>query len=190
LLRVTAIGGEPATGKSYIVKKIISENNLTDSFKWGKLVNGVKNDKISVLGIYGDSQDIFPGTDKLSMAVQPEVIQYIKLEATRNNLEHIIFEGDRLFKSSLFEIIKNNVDFRIVVIKCDEEIKKQRHIKRKDKQNEKWLNSRKTAVSNIINNHNHFLKLNNTEQEANEIVEFIMSGSSEGMTNLAQTTLF
>tara|TARA_R100000655_G_scaffold7920_5_gene21128 strand:+ start:2669 stop:3241 length:573 start_codon:yes stop_codon:yes gene_type:complete len=190
MLKVTAIGGEPATGKSYIVKKIISENNLSDTFMWGKLVRGIKNDKISVLGIYGDSQDIFPGTDKLSMAVQPEVIQYIKLEATRNSLEHIIFEGDRLFKSSLFEIIKNDVDFRIVVIKCDEEVKEQRHIKRKDEQNEKWLNSRKTAVNNIVNNYNHFLKLNNTEQEANEIAEFIMSGSNEGMTNLAQTTLF
>ena len=190
MLKVTAIGGEPATGKSYIMKKLIEKTSLKEKFEWGKLVRGVKNDVISVLGIYQDAEDIFPGTDKLSMAVQPEGIQYIKLEAAQNNLQHIIFEGDRLFKSSLFDIVKNDVDFRIVVIKCDDNIKHQRHKQRNDEQNEKWLNSRKTAVNNIINNHNHFLKYNNTETEADDIVNFILSGSKEGMTNLAQTTLF
>lgn len=195
MLKVTAIGGEPAVGKSYIMKKIIEKQKIDKPFTFDmyKLIKGVSNDEELVLGVYGNEQDIFPGTDKLSMAVQPEVSQFLRLSSLNtlnHDFKHIMFEGDRLFKGSLFDDIKSMTDFRLIIIKCDNELKEQRHKQRKDEQNESWLASRKTAVNNIIGSHRHFIKYNNSEKDSDDIVNFILSGSREGIIEPSQTTLF
>ena len=80
MVKIIAIGGEPATGKTTLVKSILMRFKPLKKFKYG-LVQGLYNErlKLYIIGVYDGS--IFSGTDKLSMAVQPDFIKLIgKLE--------------------------------------------------------------------------------------------------------------
>ena len=51
---IIAIGGEPASGKTTIMKSIIKDYMPFKTFKYG-LVRGIKNNKINIVGIYDKS---------------------------------------------------------------------------------------------------------------------------------------
>ena len=70
--RIIAIGGEPASGKTTLMKSILKNFSLK-KFKYG-FVRGYYNDNIYFIGIYNN--DVFSGTDKLSMAVQPHFVKF------------------------------------------------------------------------------------------------------------------
>jgi tRNA A37 threonylcarbamoyladenosine biosynthesis protein TsaE len=163
--RIIAIGGEPATGKTSLVRTLIkrltiAENIPLRTFKYG-LIQGLysKQDKLYIIGIYDES--LFSGTDKLSMAVQPAFMELTKtLEDST-----IIFEGDRLFNQSLFKERKCD----ILVLEADDITKKLRHEDRKDTQTDKFLKAKKTKIKNIKDNYNtkRLPNNNDVEREAN-----------------------
>tara|TARA_R100000329_G_scaffold35345_2_gene33220 strand:+ start:5084 stop:5599 length:516 start_codon:yes stop_codon:yes gene_type:complete len=159
---IIALGGEPATGKTTILKKIIKSYLPFKSFKYG-LVRGIMNDKLNVVGIYDNS--LFSGTDKLSMAVQPH---FLKFAEKRSN-EVILFEGDRLFNQSLFE----KLDCEIIVIKADKEEVSKRHIQRKDTQTEKFIKAKRTKIENIIQKNKVTIFNNNNDKEQEQIIKHI-----------------
>ena len=73
---ITLIGGEPCSGKSTLVKEIIKQEKINKYFEYDKILKGYYNKDYIVLGLYEDST--FPGTDRLSMAVQPKFIKYLE----------------------------------------------------------------------------------------------------------------
>lgn len=169
--RIIAIGGEPAAGKTTLMRKILKQYPTLKPFKFG-LVRGqyCEERNLYFIGVYDDST--FSGTDKLSMAVQPvflKFIDYIK-EGT------IVFEGDRLFNSSLFEKVK----CQLYVLQADPETLKARHIERKDDQPEKFLRARKTKTENIIANHNVIILKNNTQDESEKAFQTILTAIENG----------
>lgn len=159
---IIALGGEPATGKTTIIKRIIKDYMPFKSFKYG-LVRGIMNDKLNVIGIYDNS--LFSGTDKLSMAVQPH---FLKFAEKRSN-EVILFEGDRLFNQSLFE----KLDCEIIVIKADKEEVSKRHIQRKDTQTEKFIKAKRTKIENIVQKNKVTIFNNNNDKEQEQIIKHI-----------------
>ena len=147
-------------------------------FKYGLLRGYLEPKKnISVLGIY-EKQEIFAGTDKLSMAVQSDFEKYVsKIE------KNIIFEGDRLFtKKNLISLV-NSHETRIILLENDVQTLSMRHKERKDNQSSKFLKSRETKLMNIVESpylknkiekHN-LTEINETEKLAELLQDWIIN---------------
>lgn len=163
--RIIAIGGEPASGKSTLMKYILKQYKPLKTFKYG-LVRGLynKENNLYFLGIYDNS--IFCGTDKLSMAVQPHFLNLVEKlpKAT------FVFEGDRLFNQSLFD----KKDCEIIVLNVTEETNKERHKKRNDKQTEQFKKSKKTKIKNILSKNKVTILNNDTEEDNKKVKETIL----------------
>jgi len=164
--RIIAIGGEPATGKTTLMKNIIKDLMPLKTFKY-KLVRGLYNSKknIYIIGIYDES--LFAGTDKLSMATQPDFIKLLSI--LKDSV--IIFEGDRLFNQSLFD----NVPCKILVLSADKNIIEQRHIKRNDTQTEQFKKAKNTKINNIVNNNDVVILNNNTKSDHTNNKKYILN---------------
>lgn len=122
------------------------------------------------MGIYNN--DIFCGTDKLSMAVNKDFIKYVKL-----NKRNILFEGDRLFSLNNIKLIKELYKTRTIILENDQKTLDLRHLDRNDNQSAKFLKGRITKISNICNYFSDIeLKtLKNTDESNNlayKIIEY------------------
>lgn len=143
VIKVIAIMGEPCTGKSRIVKRLLKIG------EWKKKKRGLvkyhrqENTGTIILGRYEDGEQ-FPGTDKLSMAVQPQVIEFLK---TVNNT--VIFEGDRLCNWSMFNAIINmGMKLRIYHVQTSDKVLRKRREAERD-QSSSFLKRQKTKVDNL-----------------------------------------
>jgi pantothenate kinase len=153
-MRVIGLGGEPATGKTTLMRRLIDE--LPDSheeFKIETVRGRVYNDQeIIILGVYDDSEDTFQGTDRLSMSVLPEAKDMI------SNLEDhfgegdwtILFEGDRLFTGKFINHILNlTQDLHLLFLDVDQDVIEKRHEDRGDDQTEQFINGRRTKYRRL-----------------------------------------
>ena len=151
-----AIGGEPAVGKTTLMFKLISMANDWVKVKPEKLLDAIYSEKLNtyILGKYEEGST-FQGTDRLSMAVQPDAERFIvdiayQLQADKEYSVNVLFEGDRLFNSKFLEHISKNVpDFQILILEAKNDVVKQRHVDRNDTQDDKFINGRRTKISNI-----------------------------------------
>jgi len=170
--RIIAIGGEPASGKTTMMRKIIKHFQPLRQFKFG-LVRGLYSEKkkLYFIGIYDNST--FSGTDKLSMAVQPDFLKLI--EELHDGV--IVFEGDRLFNQSLFD----QKACEIYIVETTEQMLEQRHKKRSDNQTDKFKKAKKTKIQNIRKNNEHATLKNITEADLDECVEFIIKRINHGL---------
>ena len=169
-MKCIAIGGVPATGKTTLMKKILTKSTY-QNFKFG-LLRGhfIKDKNLVIMGIYNN--DIFCGTDKLSMAVNKDFIKYVKL-----NKRNILFEGDRLFTLNNIKLIKESYKTRTIILENDQKTLDSRHLDRNDNQSAQFLKGRITKISNICNYFNdiEIHTLNNVDQSnnlANQIIEY------------------
>ena len=159
-MKVIAIGGEPGCGKTTLMWKLVEHFQVEPKYEQVKLVPYLQKDNVYILGKY-EKGEVFAGTDRMSMAVQPEAVKF--LEGLPSN-SIVLYEGDRLFNSSFLEILLDNYDLSIVYLKTDRNIREERYKERGSNQNEKWLAGRESKVSNILSN---FLLMNNVERYPN-----------------------
>ena len=148
MLKVIAMGGEPATGKTTLMFKLISMADDWKIVKPEKLLDAMWSEKLRtyILGKYENDGNVFQGTDRLSMAVQPDAVKFIQKQKDVN----VIFEGDRLFNQKFIDEIANvTEDFKILILETSHNEKERRHVDRNDDQDDKFKNSRKTKISNI-----------------------------------------
>jgi|TARA_R110000796_G_scaffold252417_1_gene386690 GTPase SAR1 family protein len=164
-----AIGGQPAVGKTTLVKRFFTEYDPWKSFKYKKLY-GHFNEELNliILGKYTKSE-MFSGTDKLSMAVQPDFEEFLDLRDLEYN---VLFEGDRLFNLKALKKAKELMDIPFAktldlhVFVVESVHTKERHIDRNDSQSEKFIKGRVTKVNNIKNwLHDDYTILINNEEE-------------------------
>jgi hypothetical protein len=158
MVKVIAMGGEPATGKTTLMFKLISMADDWVTSKPEKLLDAMYSKKLNlyILGKYVNDGNVFQGTDRLSMAVQPDATAFFSNLAYESNADghsvNVIFEGDRLFNGKMLdrlsELFPN--DFKILILTVKDSTLDQRHIDRKDDQDDKFKNSRKTKISNIM----------------------------------------
>ena len=144
---IIALGGEPATGKTTLMWRIIDSATDWQKIEPKKTLSAIRSESLdlTILGKY-DRSEQFAGTDRLSMSVQPAATEFIK-EATGN----ILFEGDRLFNRKFIDaIISCNCSFSLIYIEASRDELRNRHVDRKDTQTETFLKSRQTKYSNIV----------------------------------------
>jgi dephospho-CoA kinase len=153
---VIALGGEPASGKTTLLKRIRKNFPNLTQFKSG-LVRGeyCPYNKVYFVGVFDDT--MFEGTDKLSLSVQPSFIEFV-----RNTPDaKIVYEGDRLFNASVFEQLRSV----IFLLELSPSIHKARHAQRGHEQNETFLKGRKTKIENTKNTFNHTILHNDYEKD-------------------------
>jgi len=174
-MKVIAIGGEPGSGKSTLMKEILSKFDWLKCYNEFKLVPYLQYGYNYVLGKYDDGE-IFSGTDRMSMAVQPEAIKFL---ATLPSEAVVLFEGDRLFTASFLEHCVENYDCEIIYLETDKSIREERYKERGSNQNETWLQGRETKIANILSNmtlmFNTSKYKNNNKDDQNLIVDHILT---------------
>jgi len=173
---IIAVGGEPATGKTTLMWRIIDSATDWQKIEPKKTLSAIRSESLNltILGKY-DRSEQFAGTDRLSMSVQPAATEFIK-EATGN----ILFEGDRLFNRKFIDaIISCDCSFSLIYIEASRDELHNRHVDRKDTQTETFLKSRQTKYSNIVRSLDlmdviHTFKNNNMDHQK-VIYDFITS---------------
>lgn len=161
--KIVAIAGRPGTGKTTIMRKFM-EPHYWERCSPAKLVETMYCLELDVhiLGKYEDGE-VFAGTDKLSMACQPEVTKWLK-----ETNSDVIYEGDRLtgtkFYDALLELANTKVTF--LVLSTDEETLTKRYEERGSEQNETFLAGRASKINNILTNFTYMdniVEMTNTE---------------------------
>jgi pantothenate kinase len=147
--KIIAVGGSPGTGKTTLFRKFMEDKKWIEC-EPAKLVSAMYNEELDlyILGKY-QVGETFAGTDRLSMAVQPELQKWIQT----NNC-NILFEGDRVFNQSFLEFAMAlpQTDLQIVYLKAPKEILEQRYVDRGSDQSEQFLRGRETKYSNLLSN--------------------------------------
>jgi hypothetical protein len=163
MTKFIAIGGEPATGKSTLMKRIIdkieilSEKSFSEQKFFGLpvMANG---SGVIIFGVY-ETGHLYGGTDRFAMNIQPAAENFAKkaLQSMNESGFTIIFEGDRLFNEKYLDyLVRLGHILKTFVIECDTAEKERRHRERGDKQNEIWKKGRITKIE-TIKRHNTFL---------------------------------
>lgn len=147
--KIIAVGGRPGTGKTTLFRKFIEQYEW-DKVEPKKLVPALYNKELDlyILGKYEEG-DTFAGTDKMSMACQPNVQEFI-LETSSN----VLYEGDRIFNQSFLEFAseQSDVDLTVIYLKVAEGTLQERYDERGSNQSETFLKGRETKYNNILSN--------------------------------------
>ena len=142
-MKIIAIAGEPGTGKSSIMKSMVTKE--MKAFQWG-LVRGHAEGRTLIVGTYEEGQT-YPGTDRLSMAVQPDFIDMLK---RCKEFDVVMYEGDRLSNFSLLQVFKDlGLTVDVFVLRVEESVLNARRAARKDTFKPTWLKGRKSKVLNF-----------------------------------------
>lgn len=149
-MKIMAIMGSPGTGKSTLMRKFMEGQNwqLTVDSEY-PLVAYHRCGNVAILGKYEEGQ-LFAGTDRLSMAVQPQVVKW--LEKVKSSVDTVLFEGDRLSNQSFLEHIVDNYDARIIYLDVPESERQRRYAERGSNQSEQFLRGRETKYMNLTSN--------------------------------------
>jgi hypothetical protein len=157
-MRICAIGGAPGSGKTTLVREIMSllqwAGYNTETRRYGLLDMIHLSCGIYVLGKYEEG-NTFAGTDRLSMAVQPDAEKFVSYiaENPAANQHGIIFEGDRLCAPAFLTHCRSVATTRIVVLEPSPGVLEERRRGRSEAegkdQNETWRRGRETKVKRI-----------------------------------------
>jgi GTPase SAR1 family protein len=141
---IIGIIGAPGTGKTTLMQQWMRRWDW-EYRRTGQLDHYVSGDLI-VLGKY-DPSETFGGTDKLSMSIAPQVVEFLD----NNQDKVILFEGDRLNSKKFFqEVLDKGWNLRIVALDVPKEERERRYEERGSEQDPTWLQGRISKVENVI----------------------------------------
>lgn len=166
--KVIFVAGVPATGKTTLFKRIRERLfKQCNEFKEGK-VRGIENGQYKMLGVFDGST--FEGTDRLSMTVIGDAIEYVKRLGQEPGRKVVFVEGDRLFNFRFLQETRAS----LILLDAAPEVLAQRHKERGDNQTETFLRSRRTKVENFATKYRVGRAYNNTPEDAERIFNYII----------------
>lgn len=146
--KILAIGGMPGTGKTTLMRRFMEESSW-ERVKPVKLVDCEysKEKDLYIIGKY-DEGEVFAGTDRLSMAVQPNAVEFVKENAD----VRIIFEGDRLFNGSFLRELMAlpDTEVKIILLTAPSNVLKLRYEDRGSNQSAEFLQGRQSKYDNLL----------------------------------------
>lgn len=139
--------GEPASGKSTLMAALTK--GLGGEVKTVPYVSWTEYD--SKIAQIGKVREQFSGTDALGMAAQNHVIGWLADQPYK----FLVAEGDRLANRKFFAAVMNQGhNLCVVVLQPPDDVLERRRKKRNKElgkeQDERWLKTRKTKVSNLV----------------------------------------
>jgi hypothetical protein len=149
--RIIAIGGEPGTGKTKLMKDVMKDYTLTP-FNYG-LIKGEYDDykKVYFIGVFDGSK--FEGSDKISIKFYNDFIEFL------NQVEGVVvFEGDRLFSK---RVLATQYPFIKLVLTASKETMDTRYKLRGVFQAERFNHLKTKSLHNIIKTYDDIVFLNN-----------------------------
>lgn len=151
-MKITIIVGQPASGKSFLMRAFMKRmgNWFYESPPYIPHHVHLKNGKIIIaVGRYDDDLHKFPGTDRMSMACQPHVVEWLT-RCKNHGIDAVFIEGDRLGNDSFIKACQALVgnDLRVDVIDADEAVFARRRKNRQ--QSEIFLKRCRTKISNVM----------------------------------------
>lgn len=172
--KLIAVGGSPGTGKTTLFRKYM-EGKTFQPIEPAKLVSAMYNAErdLYILGKYEEGE-VFAGTDRLSMAVQPAMQEWI---ASHNC--NVLFEGDRIFNQSFLEFAMGlpDTELHIVFLNAPKAVLEQRYQDRGSDQSEQFLRGRETKYSNLLSNFDlmpYITEFTNTNlEEQGKVIAFL-----------------
>jgi hypothetical protein len=154
-MKVIAVLGLPATGKSTLFRSLIEEFMkrsqmlpVAAGLAVGEMYPSIN---VIVLGKYAPAHN-FPGTDRLSMAAQQHCIDYVTALSGSASAKDttVLFEGDRLATISFFEALQGRgVDFEIYILTASDGVLDKRRADRGSTQSQTFIKGRATKLKNI-----------------------------------------
>lgn len=171
--KIIALGGRPGCGKTTIMRAILSRYH-SDKIEpaRGLPCHYIPALNTAVLGVY-DTTELFAGTDKLSMSIQPAAEKYAR-DASCN----LLFEGDRLYNFSFLSYLKTIPECALHAVFLDvrDEILTERRTNRGSNQSQTFLRGRATKYHNILQRVPHILVMNNnTPEQSEKIVSTVIN---------------
>lgn len=145
MAKCTMIIGEPAVGKSTIMKGVLQRGDWRFDNTIKYIPCHWQSPNRCIIGRYDEPMHKFPGTDRMSMACQKHVIQFI----LQNPEVIFLFEGDRLGNDTMIKHMQHlrGLDFQVIQICTTPEILTERRSHRT--QTAQFLRSRKTKIANM-----------------------------------------
>lgn len=143
---VTYLIGEPGAGKSALAAHLTRGLAHADRDK-------PFAHRLYTCGVYelGKRRPDYPGTDALSMSVQPVVLEWLE----QNKPFHVFGEGDRLGNGSFMEAVEGlGYAVNLWVIQGPEQADLHRRI-RGSNQDPEWLAGRQSKVRNLAESRKH-----------------------------------
>ena len=146
------MGGVPGVGKTTVARQFFAMSGFTEGaicregllrFHTSNAINAF------TLGIYGEGLE-YAGTDRLSMAVQPDAERFIELWGSSKQTFGLFFEGDRLFNLRFLQLCKkNSIAMRTMILTAPFETLVWRHGFRQDHQKASFLKGPETKMRKI-----------------------------------------
>ena len=150
-MRVVYLIGAPGSGKSTATRNAVDGWPVIEVRRRPFALTIVDADGVRV-GVLGRLDAEFPGTDTLSMAVQPLVLDWI---ASSPDVDIVFGEGDRLGNASFVECVAATADLTLAVMTTSAIISARRSADRairlgRPPQSDSWMRGRQTKVRNVI----------------------------------------
>ena len=162
---IILVGGIPTSGKSTIARNILKELGSGEMLEPLSLFPCEKRGDVLIVGRYPEDET-FGGTDRISYGAISKFRDFIDQEAPKH--KHIFLEGDRFFRAKDIEWLLDNHDAKVYILTVNADEEKRRHIERQDTQTEKWLQGRRSQISNIQTN---FMLMGRIEIHQNNTME-------------------
>jgi hypothetical protein len=161
MLKVTMLFGEPAVGKTSIVREVIKylgpsagevKSNIGLDGRHFNFARGLAYPKhnVIVMGLYsGEKND---GTDRLGLNTSPPMLNLLDRLQKYPPLSdwNVLIEGDRCANATFIDTAASLVDLRLFNVWTDTDELVRRHRSRNDTQTTVWLNGRATKVRNLV----------------------------------------
>lgn len=161
--KVIFLAGVPCSGKTTIFKKIREKLFSKSVALKHKTLRYIKSESeygnYFMLGVFDNSN--FEGTDRLSMSVINDALDFIKI-LERDNKRNVVFvEGDRLFNRRFL----SETNAELYLLRADPALVSIRHKQRADTQSERFMRSRSTKIENLSKEFDLKLIINNTSTD-------------------------
>ena len=156
-MRVTFYIGQPGTGKTTLVRNILSKliKVEQDEFCVEGMVKYHKfaKQKTLVLGIYDEST--FAGTDRLCRSIGPKFREWLVANAETYEGWQMIMEGERFMNDKSLPLLFQQESMKLVCLEVDEDELERRRKARNNTQDPKWMKGMATRVQNVCNTYAH-----------------------------------
>lgn len=180
-MKVIVVGGYPGSGKSTIMRRVIEELEQQGYvFKNNRkgLVSWMESKEIILLGSYA-KDELFPGTDRFPLNVQPEACKFLRevraMEPILGKERVIVLEGDRLFNDKMLGFLKESgYNVILCIVFMAKHLLDVRREQRSE-QNASWRKGRETKVDRLSMTHpvHHHLQNNTKEDLEACVVELV-----------------